>query len=469
MPEREENRIHTAIIVYMLALTIQDSNYIDGVTKHYHDQCAAFMNVVDHLHTQIASGQLKIVKLHNYTPKAVIEPPVWYQICSYSEKRGGYKVVEKCKFFSSHFIGRYSYGGYSIILNPRFGNIFCHIVDYASNIYIPHGEAPTSLNAGGNAYWLIAILWKAMLNKALTTGQIPKEYHTITKNQKTYRGHLNIAKHIHANLCDKSHFYCTYKKLSMDNTINRTIRAIYKILKSKRLASLIAEFEAYDKYLCSMGVDSAAPDIHEIDNIRYTRLNAPYKPVMELCRTILSNHIAESSKDNSKYNGVSYFIDIADLWELYLLKLLQNNLPDEYYVYSPNSGFGDSLLDGGMREIRPDIIIEKDNRVIMIIDAKYKNYSKLGYTSADGVKREDLYQMTTYLHHYGNDETGIAGIFTAPVACSDNDIHSYSQKKNHRIGLVNLNIVAADDNIELLHENENAYIDKIKRILKSLC
>ena len=218
-----------------------------------------------------------------------------------------------------------------------------------------------------------------------------------------------------------------------------------------------------------MGVDSAAPDIHEIDNIRYTRLNAPYKPVMELCRTILSNHIAESSKDNSKYNGASYFIDIADLWELYLLQLLQNNLPAEYYVYSPNSGFGDSLLDGGMREIRPDIIIEKDNRVIMIIDAKYKNYSKLGYTSADGVKREDLYQMTTYLHHYGNDETGIAGIFTAPVACSDNDIHSYSQKKNHRIGLVNLNIVAADDNIELLHENENAYIDKIKRILKSLC
>ena len=450
-----------------MSLILYDSNFQNGVTKWYHEQCAAYMNTVDRLQHQIAAGQLEIVNLQTYNPRFEIESPVWYEIKSYSEKRG-YKVVNECQFYSSHYIGRYSHEGYAIIINPRFGNIFNYLVSYASNIYIPYGESEISFNSQNNSYWLIALLWKAMLNRALTTGQIPKEYITVTKNQKTYHGRLTIAKHIRANLCDATRFYCSYKKLSMDNTINRVIRSIYIILKSKGLSSLVAEFEAYDKYLCSMGVGAEVVDVHEIDDIRYTRLSAPYKPVMELSRTILANHKAESSNDKSVNSDVSYFIDIADLWEMYLLKLLQNNLPSEYYVYSPNTGFGDSLLEGGMREIRPDIIIEKNGRVLMIIDAKYKDYTQFGKSALFGVNREDLYQMTTYLHHYGKEDQSIIGLFTSPVPCSEDDVHAYSHNKNHRIGLVNLDIVSVDDNIELLHKNEQVYLDNITKILASL-
>lgn len=450
-----------------MSLILHDSNFQNGVTKWYHEQCAAYMNTVDRLQHQIAAGQMEIVNLQTYNPRSEIESPVWYEIKSYSEKRG-YKVVNECQFYSSHYIGRYSHEGYAIIINPRFGNIFNYLVSYASNIYIPYGESEISFNSQNNSYWLIALLWKAMLNRALTTGQIPKEYITVTKNQKNYHGRLTIAKHIRANLCDATRFYCSYKKLSMNNTINRVIRSIYIILKNKGLSSLVAEFEAYDKYLCSMGVGAEVVDIHEIDDIRYTRLSAPYKPVMELSRTILANHKAESSNDKSVNSDVSYFIDIADLWEMYLLKLLQNNLPSEYYVYSPNTGFGDSLLEGGIREIRPDIIIEKNGRVLMIIDAKYKDYTQFGKSALFGVNREDLYQMTTYLHHYGKEDQSIIGLFTSPVPCSEDDVHAYSHNKNHRIGLVNLDIVNADDNIELLHKNEQIYLDNITKILTSL-
>lgn len=450
-----------------MSLILHDSNFQNGVTKWYHEQCAAYMNTVDRLQHQIAAGQMEIVNLQTYNPRSEIESPVWYEIKSYSEKRG-YKVVNECQFYSSHYIGRYSHEGYAIIINPRFGNIFNYLVSYASNIYIPYGESEISFNSQNNSYWLIALLWKAMLNRALTTGQIPKEYITVTKNQKNYHGRLTIAKHIRANLCDATRFYCSYKKLSMNNTINRVIRSIYIILKNKGLSSLVAEFEAYDKYLCSMGVGAEVVDIHEIDDIRYTRLSAPYKPVMELSRTILANHKAESSNDKSVNSDVSYFIDIADLWEMYLLKLLQNNLPSEYYVYSPNTGFGDSLLEGGIREIRPDIIIEKNGRVLMIIDAKYKDYTQFGKSALFGVNREDLYQMTTYLHHYGKEDQSIIGLFTSPVPCSEDDVYAYSHNKNHRIGLVNLDIVNADDNIELLHKNEQIYLDNITKILTSL-
>lgn len=451
-----------------MSLILQDSNFQDGITKRYHEQCAAYMNTVDQLQQKIVDGQLEIVNLQTYNPRSEIESPVWYEIKSYGEKRG-YKVVNECHFYSSHYIGRYSHDGYAIIINPRFGNIFNYLVSYATNIYIPYGQSEISFNTQNNSYWLIALLWKAMLNRALTTGQIPKEYITITKNQKNYRGHLAIARHIRVNLCDATRFYCSYKKLSMDNIINRVIRTIYNLLKNKGLSSLVAEFEAYDKYLSSMSVSSGIMDVHEIDDIRYTRLNAPYKPVMELSRTILANHKAESSTCNSVNSDISYFVDIADLWEMYLLKQLQNNLPSKYHVYSPNMGFGESLLEGGMREIRPDIIIEKNGKILMIIDAKYKDYTQFGKSAVYGVGREDLYQMTTYLHHYGNEDQNIVGLFTSPVACQDNDIHVYTHNKNHCIGLVNLDIVNADDNIDLLHRNEHSYIDNITKILDGLC
>lgn len=450
-----------------MSLILKDSELQCGVRKRYHEQCAAYMNAVDQLHKQIEAGEVEIVSLQTYNPRLDIQTPVWYEVKSYGEKRG-YKVVDECVFFSSHYIGRYTHNGYAIVVEPRFGNIFNYLVNYATNIYIPNGENDVSFIAEHNSYWLIALLWKAMLNKALIEGQIPKEYQVETKNRKNYRGHLVMAKHIHANLCDATKFFCSYKKLSMDNTINRTIRTVYNVLSNLNLKTIVSEFEAYDKYLCSMGVIPEISDVKEICNIRYTRLNAPYKPVMELSRTILSNYKAESSDSNSSKNGISYFIDIAELWEMYLLKLLQNNLPPKYHVYSPNTGLGDHLLENRMREIRPDIIIEKDGRVMIIIDAKYKYYKQFGSTSNYGVSREDLYQMTTYLHHYGKDDVGIVGLFTAPFACRDNDLHTFSQKKNHRIGLVNLNIVDTDNNIELLHRSEAEYISNINRILEAI-
>ena len=166
---------------------------------------------------------------------------------------------------------------------------------------------------------------------------------------------------------------------------------------------------------------------------------------------------------------VSYFTAIADLWEMYLLKLLQNNLPSEYVVYSPNVNSNAHLLEGNMREIRPDIMIERDGRVVMIIDAKYKNYNQFGRTSQYGIQREDLYQMTTYLYHYGNESQPIMGIFTSPVDCAGNDIHTFSENRNHRIGLVNLNIESAVDDVEKLHESDAEYISKLINLLRTIC
>lgn len=449
-------------------LVLQDSiiDCDDGECINYYRQSAGFMRAVDELQQKFVDGTLHVISLQNYNPRARVECPVSYIIQSYDEKRG-YKVVNECKFFASHYIGRYTYDDYNIIVNPRYGNIFAYLIGYATNIYIPQGESHLAFNTQNSSYWLIALLWKAMLNKALTTGQIPKNYETITRNQRNYRGRLALGKHIHANLCDATHFYCTYKKLSMDTIINRTIRASFKVLKDKGASTVVAEFEAYDKYLDSMRVKSFVQDIRQIDDINYTRLTAAYQSVMRVSKTILQNYKAEAANHCAEKEGVSYFIDVAELWEMYILKLLQNNLSSEYHVFSPNTYSGSKLLDDNIREIRPDILIEKNGDVVMIIDAKYKNYFRFGAVAKLGVSREDLYQMSTYLYHYGKEGKRIVGIFTSPVGCKEQVLHAFSENKKHQIGLINLAINGIGS-IETIRQIEDEYINEIRQILAQL-
>lgn len=455
----------------MSTLYLTDSNFQSDSNDKIKGfkESGAFMEVVDELNRQFVAGEIQIVHLQNYNHKITPESPIWYEVKSYKPSNSKI-IVDECKFSTSHYIGRFSRNGLDIIINPRFGNkIFQHIISYATNLFLPIGSSDIKEKTTSNSFWLIALLWKAMLNKALASNQIPKEYQTITRNQKNFRGRLMVSKHIKANLCNASMFYCTYKKLSMDNIINRTIRATYNILEKKSLNALVGEFSEYDNRLSSLGVASELDNINQIDTIRYTKMNYAYFPVMQLSKAILSNKNAESYSEGKRAD-VSYFIDIAELWEMYLLRLLQRELPEEYRVYSPNAQNGEYLLEKNAREIRPDIIIEKDNRIVMIIDAKYKWYKNFGSTAKLGVSREDLYQMVTYLYHYGQEGMPIAGIFTSPAPMDiKHDVYSFNNNPNHQIGLLNLNVEKCGENIEILHEEEEEYILEVKKILEKSC
>lgn len=442
-------------------LELSDS-FLDGKLETDSYNNGIFMKAIDELNKQFDSGNIQIIKLNHYMQTIHFERPIWYEILSYTTKYYN-NIPFHCNYYSSHYIGRFSNNETDIVINPRFGSIvFNYILNYATNLFLPEGTSATK-DSSNNFYWLIALLWKAMLNKAITLGQTPKEYQQIKKNLRNYRGRLCVPKHIHYNASNASMFYCKYNKLSLDNTINRTIRNVYKVLQTKNIGSLIDEFAEYDSRLSSFGVQSEISDLNKIDSIQYTKMTIPYYPVMQLSKNILSNVLSESSNSGSISN-ISYFIDVAELWEMYLLKLLQNRL-NNYFVYSPNALYGDFLIQNNMREIRPDIIIKKDAQVVMIIDAKYKEYKSFGSTSKRGVSREDLYQMTTYLYHYGEHNKPIIGIFTAPTSQKEPEHYFFSNKNKHQIGLLNLNIKSAKT-IDDVHKSEDYYIKSIESLLK---
>lgn len=85
------------------------------------------------------------------------------------------------------------------------------------------------------------------------------------------------------------------------------------------------------------------------------------------------------------------------LFEYFIRKLLKRCgflLHSKYeHVYKIPSG----AFNGYMRKLEPDIVFEYEEK-LYLFDVKYKTYD-FKY----GVKREDLFQLHTYIGQYGND------------------------------------------------------------------
>lgn len=190
-----------------------------------------------------------------------------------------------------------------------------------------------------------------------------------------------------------------------------------------------------------------------------------YKPFISLCKMLIEQQ-GKKCKDNLLC-GFSFFIDIAELWEQALLNILKEGLADEPFidVYSPNQTGGEYLTTDGYRQVRPDIIIKKENKIAIIIDAKWKRYKEFGATDCQGgVNRDDLYQMMTYLYHYARADDKVMGLFVAPTLQKGipPDVHQLTNSQ-HSIGLLNLNFSDEEENNFV--QKKIAFIKQIKKLL----
>ena len=93
----------------------------------------------------------------------------------------------------------------------------------------------------------------------------------------------------------------------------------------------------------------------------------------------------------------AFLFDVSMLFEYFIRKLLiRGGIPllskSERIPEIPTGSFEDYT-----RRLEPDIVFES-NGGFYVFDVKYKTYDH-----RYGVKREDLFQLHTYIGQYGND------------------------------------------------------------------
>jgi 5-methylcytosine-specific restriction enzyme subunit McrC len=123
--------------------------------------------------------------------------------------------------------------------------------------------------------------------------------------------------------------------------------------------------------------------------IRYTRLNAHYRPAVELARRLLGGTAFDLGSGD--VTGTAFLVDMNVVFEDFVCAALRRALALSPAVFPQGAAGKELLLDrAGAVRLRPDLSWWEGDRCVFVGDVKYKR------TRAPGVEHPDLYQLLAY-------------------------------------------------------------------------
>jgi 5-methylcytosine-specific restriction enzyme subunit McrC len=133
---------------------------------------------------------------------------------------------------------------------------------------------------------------------------------------------------------------------------------------------------------------------HDFKRVHFTRLNERFKKPFSLAKIILSTFGAVEGED-----AVGFFVDMNSLFEKFICSILSRNLDFEVKYQNKFQIFKKEGLEG-IKNIdqKPDYVIYKDDKPLLVLDAKYREINK--ENGKITISTEILRQIYTYAKYY---------------------------------------------------------------------
>lgn len=371
---------------------------------------------------------------------------------------------------TGNFIGSFSHNGIDIEINSRFSNKFLErMLNFANDIYVDDVSLGKSIDAKKNlSKIIIYYLFIQALERVFLLG-LPKEYKDKSYHEAKVMGKVDMAKFIKKDVPFVGKISSTNRERQDIGNIVLVLHKALKIVQkeSKELIKPVINTLSYlneirEPRLVTPNVTNNALNSKALHNPIYT----PYKKVLEYAKLIIENEDA-GTKSNGKQN-FGFLVDVAELFEIYIRKLLQKEFKD-WSVISPKIElYKDKFF---ARKIIPDIVMSSGDQVL-VFDTKYKRMNMRGkdqYGLGD-IDRNDFFQINTYMSYYQNQgKNVIAGGLLYPMDKFSRDrchSHSWFENLNTKfivdgIELTNLNEPSIDD----IKIKENEFISRIKEYI----
>lgn len=314
------------------------------------------------------------------------------------------------KWRASRFIGRskfvYNNKEYELVIEPRFGRLtLFKIIEEIFNIKIVNNQIGISKNNDSEVLIknLIAMIWLKKLSTVNKHG-LPKK--TVKKEHKGYnsRGRILISKTAITNYTEGKVVSQSYEK-ECDYVIARIILEAYnKLNKHYSLATLSLPKNIKDiiHEIQSMALSRKKVTQKEYNSIKYKAIYQSYKEIVDLSWLVIKSKDVMYNNRQGK-NGIGFFLDMAEIWEIYIKTILEKNFKNEGWKISSDEidVYQDTFFK---RKIIPDIVMKKEDKVI-VLDAKYKN---MKFRKED-LDRSDFFQIHTYMSYYLSQNNLLCG------------------------------------------------------------
>ena len=240
----------------------------------------------------------------------------------------------------------------------------------------------------GSYEWLLVYLWLVKLKKAFRLG-LPKAYETRTESLTQVRGRLDPVDYFLNR--QRARYRCTYREHSYNNDTTRLIARTLQHLDSH---DFLRESHVLNQtfQIATQGRRSTLQDLLAtlpVPNPYY----ADYNPVITLSKQILRDELSDFG-DQSETSA--FFFDVSMLFEYFVRKLLKRSDMAIREKSSPALTIPAGRRGDWHYKLIPDLVLELDE-ISHVFDVKYKSFD-----FEFGVKREDLFQMHTYVGQLSN-------------------------------------------------------------------
>jgi 5-methylcytosine-specific restriction enzyme subunit McrC len=328
-------------------------------------------------------------------------------------------------WWAGRYVGEVQFEGLTLRMEPRFG--MPTLLRWLSTVWgVRLVESKGTHQQQRIWLWLvIAHLWVGRLIAAAKHGLPSRRVDTVHQGH-ALRGRL---------LAQKTAF----ARRSGDDCLVSMTRN--RVMDVKIGGILLAAFERLDRSLKEYGesrswlperartlVDELSSALGSRDRrmskgmrptVRYTPITESYRPIVDLSLSILEHRpLMPASAGDRKAFGI--VLDMAEIWELYVAKVLQTALPAFRVSHTGRSRdhfrwLLRSSIDGDkVGSLRPDILVRDfRDRCLAIVDAKYKT-TRINPTNRIGVITEDLYQLAAYLSAFGEPGSRLDGFLVYP-------------------------------------------------------
>lgn len=296
------------------------------------------------------------------------------------------------------FIGVLTINGVNVRINSGYTSFFTNRLLDSSNDIFFNKESKFDNGIDEAFEKLLPYLFLSSLQRASIIG-LPKEYTLKREQNYNLRGsvllseYLKDIKNVHKGI--KYVYRARHYNRDILDTLSAALYCCDKQYISsnfKESSSLILEI------IQNSGKRKVAPSV--INKARKSpilnnEMYAGFKKVLAYAELLIGHKGMTPLATNKNKIATGWLIDIADLWELYLYKMLKRKFGDWTISYQEKIPIYKDLFF--KREFVPDIVMKNGNSVV-ILDAKFK---KMDFNmNGNDVDREDLQQIHTYYCYY---------------------------------------------------------------------
>lgn len=313
--------------------------------------------------------------------------------------------TERGRWAAGRYIGELSFEGRRLEVVPRLGEL---VVERWLGEVLNLVAVPDTAARRGTASFiarLMGAVWCRALGEASRHGPPAFRREHLTEGLHV-RGRLDVRRTVRVRASGSPHVASVTSFRDVDNDVSRVVVAAERALRdlighdqwhTPRVREVLPSLHA------AVGTRPQLPDLRGLTRIRYTPITRPFKTLAELSWRIAKLEGFGATDEEGSSEGL--LLDAAELWELFLLHALRRALPQLTVDHGTTSTEAAWLLtsaDGqlGLGRLKPDLVVRDGDRVVAVLDAKYKRLQDMWPERPLGVDRGDLYQLTSYLAGY---------------------------------------------------------------------